>query len=238
VRIRRIADVTAVPTRWCLLLLLAAGIVWHGPARGDAPDGGAVTWFASSVARGDKGVLLTHYWSKGAKFRAETVAGGRRLITIVDASTYYVIDPTLGEAIGIERSPLAIAGDAGRSRPFGDELSALLAGGGERVGEEKLGGRPTARYQLTNQAGRVQIWVDLELEVPVRVVRYMRGSGDRETLDYLGWLQGLRIADSFFEPPAGSEIERVGYEEYVRRTMSERLGPAPPFYAQLLHGEP
>ena len=106
------------------------------------------------------------------------------------------------------------------------------------MGEEELGGRTVARYQLTNQAGRVQVWVRTDLDLPVRIDRYVRATGGREQTDYIDWIRNPAIDDSFFEPPKGIEIERVGYEDYVRRTMAERLGPAPPFYAHLLHGEP
>ena len=196
------------------------------------------SWYAASIARSEGNFLLTHYWSKGSRLRAETVAGGRRLITIVDDRTYYVIDPTQEDAIGIERSPLSIAGDATRSRPFADELNALLRAGGERVGEEEMGGEKVERYQLTNEGGRIQLWIRSDVGLPVRVERYVRTSSVREQIDYMNWFPNVEIADSFFEPPAGIEIQRLGYEDYVRRSMTERLGPAPPFYAHLLHGEP
>lgn len=209
-----------------------------------APDAEAeaaeptTSWYAASIARSGANFLMTHYWSKGSRLRSETVAGGHRLITIVDETTYYVIDPTSADALAIERSSLSIAGDAGRERPFADELTALLRGGGERVGEEELGGQKVDRYQLTNEGGRVQVWIRAEFSLPVRVERYVRSSSAREQIDYLNWVRNLPIDDSFFEPPSGIEIERIGYEDYVKRSMTERLGPAPPFYAHLLHGEP
>ena len=221
--------------------MLVAGLlaVASGVARAEKEAAPAEeTWYAASIAKSDEGFLVTHFWSKGARLRSETVAGGRRLITIVDATTYYVIDPTRGEAIGIARSPLSIRGDAKRTRPFGDELGAVLRAGGEQVVEHEVGGRKLVRYQLTNDAGRVQVWVTPTLELPVRVERWIRSSSHREQLDYINWLRGIDVAEGFFRPPSDVPIERVGYEDYVRRAMTERLGPAPPFFAHLLHGEP
>jgi len=222
-----------------LLWLLLAGGLLAPPvgAEDEAPPAPVTSWYTATIARGDTGSLLTHYWSKGRRMRAQTVVGGRFLVTIVDETTYYVIDPTQGEGIGIERSELAKQGDAGRTRPFGDELSALLRAGGEKVGEEERDGVKLERYQLTNDAGRVQIWVRPENQLPMRVERYVRSSSVRDHVDYLNWFENPVIADSFFDPPTGVEIERVGYEEYVKRSMTERMGPAPPFYANLLHGE-
>jgi outer membrane lipoprotein-sorting protein len=225
---------------WAVALCLShwGGIAGAEPASEAGEAGKATSWYAASIARSDGSFLLTHYWSKGSRLRAETVAGGRRLITLVDETTYYVIDPTTADAIAIERSPLSIAGDATRGRPFADELGALLRGGGEQVGEEELSGQQVDRYQLTNEAGRIQVWVRRDLGLPVRVERYIRSSAAREQIDYLNWIRNPPLADSFFEPPSDFEIQQIGYEDYVKRSMAERLGPAPPFYAHLLHGEP
>ena len=223
-----------------LPLLVLGWLLPALPVRAEeaSPPAKVESWYAATLARGDAGFLLTHYWAKGGRLRAQTVAGHRLLVTIVDATTYYVIDPTTATGIGIERSDLAKQGDAHRTRPFGDELAALLRAGGERLGEEARDGVMLERYQLTNDAGRIQIWVQQESRLPVRVERYVRSSSVREHVDYMNWRENPEIADSFFEPPAAFEIERIGYEEYVTRAMTERVGPAPPFYAHLLHGEP
>jgi len=228
---------------WLALTLLVGSLAVGGASAapkksGDAGPELADTWYAASLARGAGQFLVTHYWSKGSLLRSETVAAGRRLITIVDATTYYIIDPTTPDAIAIARSPLSMAGDAKRKRPFADELSALIRGGGERVDQDEVSGMTVDRYQLTNEAGRVQVWARTDLDLPVRVDRYIRASSDREQIDYINWLRGLPIDDGFFAPPAGLEIARYGYEEYITKTMTVRLGPAPPFYAHLLHGEP
>ena len=229
--------VSRLRLRWIGALVVGGLLAWPSHAEDQSSPPTAEGWYAATIARGDAGFLLTHYWSKGHRLRAQTVAGGRFLVTIVDETTYYVIDPTQGKGIGIERSELAKEGDADRVRPFGDELAALLRAGGEKVGEEERDGLKLERYQLTNDAGRVQIWVTPKSRLPMRIERYVRASSAREHIDYLNWLENPTIADSFFTPPSGVEIERVGYEEYVKRSMTERMGPAPPFYANLLHGE-
>ena len=203
-------------------------------AKGAEPD----TWYASAMAKTDRSFFLTHYWSKGARLRAETVLGGRRLITIVNGPTYYTLDPTRGIGLAIERSELARAGDAKRERPFGDELVALERAGGELVGEGTLNGQPVEQYRLTNETGRVEVWVTMDLKLPVRVVRFLRDAGESDQTDYVNWLRDLPIDDRFFEPPSGIDIERIGYDDYVRKSATQPLGPAPPFYGHLLHGEP
>jgi outer membrane lipoprotein-sorting protein len=220
-----------------LIALLGLGLAPDAAAEDPEAPAKGKSWYAATIARSDTGFLLTHYWAKGPRMRAQTVAGGRFLVTIVDESTYYVLDPSTGSGVGIARSDLAKQGDTLRARPFGDELSALLRAGGERVGEDVRDGVKLERYQLTNDAGRVQIWVVPDRGLPIRVERYVRSSSLRENVDYLNWLENPDIADSFFEPSVHFEIERMTYEEYVKRAMTERVGPAPPFYAHLLHGE-
>jgi hypothetical protein len=31
-------------------------------------------------------------------------------------------------------------------------------------------------------------------------------------------------------------LESLGYDEYLRRVTKEQIGPAPPFFRELLHG--
>jgi outer membrane lipoprotein-sorting protein len=180
---------------------------------------------------------VTHLWSKGDRFRAETVIAGRRIVTIVNGSTYYTIDPVRGFGLGIERSELALGEDARRGRPFGVEYEMILLGGGELVKKDELGGQEVELYRLTNNAGRVEVWVTPTAKLPIRVERFVRSTGRREQVSYVDWRSGVDIADSFFEPSPNLKIDRMGYEEYVKRTMAERLGPAPPLHSQLLHGE-
>jgi len=222
-----------------IALVLALGSAREAASE-DAPRASeaAASWYAQEVARGERSFLVTHYWSKGDKLRAETVLAGRRIITIVNGPTYYTIDPTRSQGIAIARSSLAIADDAKRDRPFGDDLEALLRSGGEHVGSDELGGQPVERFRLTNEAGRVEVWVTADRKLPVRVTRFRRSSGTTDQKDYVNWLRDIPLDDAFFEPPSGLAIDRIGYEDYVRQSATKLLGPAPAFYGYLLHGEP
>jgi hypothetical protein len=195
------------------------------------------TWYATTITQSVSGFVFTHFWSKGVSMRSEVIISGRRLVTIVTPTHYYTLDLTRGTGIGVERSDLARASDANRVRPFADEHAAILRGGGEFVAEEELANQKVDMYRLTNDSGRIQLWVTKNLNLPVRIERWDRESGRRNHIDYVDWLRGFPIADSFFEPPTGVDIEMFGYGEYVSRAMSEPLGPAPAMFGHLLHGE-
>ena len=53
---------------------------------------------------------------------------------------------------------------------------------------------------------------------------------------YLDWTRGTKMPKAFFEPDPRIQIESVSYEDYVRRSRREPVGPAPAFYRELLHG--
>ena len=226
--------------------LLTALLLWGLPlcaaAQADPPPAAAAarenTWYGMTISQNVTGFVVTHYWSKGSSMRAEVVVAGRRIVTIVTPTLYYTLDLTRGTGLGIARSDLAKAADATRARPFGDEYAAILRGGGEFVAEEMLAKQSVNLYRLTNDAGRIQVWTTKKMQLPVRVERWDRKTGDRDHVDYVDWLRGFPIADSFFEPPEGLDLEIVDYPDYVSRAMSEPMGPAPPLYAHLLHGEP
>ena len=196
------------------------------------------TWYGMTISQNVTGFVVTHFWSKGPSMRAEVVVAGRRIVTIVTPTLYYPLDLTRGTGLGIARSDLAKAADATRARPFGDEYAAILRGGGEFVAEETLAKQSVNLYRLTNDAGRIQVWATKNMHLPVRVERWDRKTGNRDHVDYVDWLRGFPIDDSFFEPPEGLDLEVVDYSSYVSRAMSEPMGPAPPLYAHLLHGEP
>jgi len=221
-----------------LLLLATAGAAAGADAEDESGPAGPQTWYASAIAQSEAAFNVTHYWSKGPLFLAETVIAGRRIVTIVNGATYYTIDPVRNYALAIERSELAQSEDATRIRPFGDEYEVITKNGGELVREEELGGKPVELYRLTNDAGRVQVWVTPNSKLPIRVERFRRDRGEREELNYVNWLTGMRIHDGFFEPNPKLRIKRMGYEDYVRQAITGPLGPAPPLFAQLLHGEP
>ncbi|MCG8590075.1 MAG: hypothetical protein MJE66_12360 [Proteobacteria bacterium] len=216
--------------------LLLAWILAGTPALAETPE--AVSWYAEAVAQGERGFLITHYWSSGPRFRAETVIAGRRIVTLVNGEYYTIIDATLGTGVAIQRDARAVAADAKRGRPFGVEAQEVRAAGGEKVGEERLAGRDLEVYRLTNDAGRRTVWVSPPpSELPVRVETYSRRSGQTQKLDYVNWLSGLPLPAGFFEPDPRIELERVGYEDYVRRSRKEPVGPAPVLFGVLLHGE-
>lgn len=225
-----------------LTALLLGGLPLCAVAQDDPSPADAAarhnTWYGMTISQNLTGFVVTHYWSKGPSMRAEVVIAGRRIVTIVTPTLYYTLDFTRGTGLGIARSDLAKAADATRARPFGDEYAAILRGGGEFVAEETLAKQPVNLYRLTNDAGRVQVWTTKNTQLPVRVETWHRQTGDRDHVDYVNWLRGFPITDSFFEPPSGLDLEVVDYPTYMSRAMSEPMGPAPPLYAHLLHGEP
>ena len=74
------------------------------------------TWYAQVLARSPVGLNVTHFWSKDRKLRAETVIAGRRIVTIVDESTYYAYDLLVRTGIAVQRAPTAIGVSPPRRR--------------------------------------------------------------------------------------------------------------------------
>ena len=213
------------------------------PAAAQASDPGArtrnETWHTSTVARHDRGVMVVNYWSKGPLFRAETIMSGHRINSVINGDRYYIFDAVLGSGLSIERSKRAVAEDADRGRPFGREWQEIVDQGGEliRGGEVASIGIDYELYQVTNEDGRKQVLVTgNELRLPLRVETFVRSAGETSTVEYTGWQRGLVISDSFFEPPAGIDFEKLSYEQYVRSVGGIPRGPAPVFYSHLLHG--
>jgi len=224
-------------TRCCLLLVLAALIV---AAKGkeekaaEEPE----TWYASTVSQPAGDIVTVHYWSKGPLFRAETVIGGHRIVSIVNGEYYFTIDEVAGLGVAIKRSEKAVAQDATRGRPFGDDVRRLLEDGGEKVGEEKLGKRDFDVYRVTNRQGKTTVWASAHPpRVPVRVQTYLRQTGKEGMLDYTGWQYGLPISDLMFVPNPNVRLMRFEYDEYVKKSARELVGPVPVLYSDLLHGE-
>lgn len=219
------------------------------PSKGKAtaPDAEAVkkyegppTWYVQTRVSTDYGIVSTHYWSKGALFRAQTMLAGHPVTTVVDGTHYYVYDEILGWGAAIERNSISVAADATRGRPFGRERDELIAAGGELVrdGEPTEGEIVFDVYQLTNSNGRRRVIVtDSDPPLPVRVETFVRSSGTKGVLEYAGWQRDMDIKDSFFVPPDVVKFERVSYSEYVRRAPTEAIGPAPVYYRDLLHGK-
>ncbi len=236
---------------WVILWVLvgpAAALDAREPATGGAaktsstkrPAKAAESWYVQARVTADFGIVSTHYWSKGALFRAETMLAGHPVITIVNGPRYYIYDAVLGKGAAIERNATAIGEDAGRGRPFGRELDDLIAAGGEKVSDGSLQEAAAAYqiYQLTNVNGRRRVLVTTsDPPLPFRIETFVRTTGKEGTLEYSGWQRGLDIRDSFFEPPDSIRFERVTYDDYTRRAGKQPIGPAPVYYRDLLHGE-
>jgi hypothetical protein len=199
------------------------------------PYSGPPTWYSQTRVSTEYGIVLTHYWSKGPKFRVQTMLAGHPVTTIVDGPFYYVYDAILGRGAAIERNTTAIAEDATRGRPFGREQEDLLASGGELVSDGQVG---FDVYQLTNENGRRRVIVtDSVPALPVRVETFVRASATKGVLEYFGWQRNLAIEDSFFTPPPTINFQRLTYLEYTQRVGREAIGPAPVYYRDLLHGK-
>ena len=195
------------------------------------------TWATSRMTQSDSGNLVEYLWSKGAKMRAETVIAGRPVLTLVNETRYIIIDALNKEGVSIERSEVARSLDAKRGRPFGNEATRLIAAGAEKIEGGVESGLEASRYRLTNSAGRREVWVtEGEYQLPVEIYRYYRNTGSEMRVRYLGWSPGVPLPDWFFEPQSDVKLETLSYTEYVERSKKEAIGPAPPFYAELLHG--
>lgn len=196
------------------------------------------TWHAQALAHSDGGLNVSYFWSKGAKFRSETVVTGHRIVTIVNGDLYYAYDAVTRQGIAIRRSPEAIALDRPDRRPFGRELEILVGQGAEKVGEEHRHGAPCDVYRVTDDAGKRVLWVtQSEPPLPVRLELFSRQSGRTRYTDYLNWMSDVPLDDSFFQPEKGVELASYSLEDYLQVTVNEGpVGPVPVLYAELLHG--
>jgi hypothetical protein len=215
-----------------------AALALCGVGAGAAPE--PRTWHAETLSSGPQGVTVTQYWSKGVdKMRAETVIGGHRLVTLVNGELYYAMDVTAGTAVAIKRSKRALAEDRQRSRPLGLEGFVIKARGGEKVASETLSGRLCDVWRLTDERGRREVWVQHEPAkemLPLRVQIYNRQAGAEIRTDYLQWASGLELAERLFLPDPALTLQRLEYDEYVKRSgAGEALVPV--LHAHLLHGD-
>ncbi len=225
---------SAFVTRTHFLVLALLPILWTPAAASSQP---IATWAASRMTQSDTGNLVEYLWSKGPKMRAETVIAGRPVVTLVNETRYILIDALSKEGVSIERSEAARRQDAKRGRPFGNEAEKLIAAGAEKIEGGIESGMDASRYRLTNSTGRREIWVtEGEYELPVEIYQYYRNTGSEMRVRYLGWSPGVPLPEWFFEPLPDVTLETLTYTEYVERSKKEAVGPAPPFYAELLHG--
>ena len=246
--------IVALP--WVLLILCAGsgvtaeepGVRAPGPsaqspssdtgAATEAPRESGPTWYSQALAQGPGGLNVTHFWSKGPKLRAETVVAGRKIVTLVNGDWYYAYDATRGHGIRVRRAPEAIAKDAPYRRPFGNETVKLIRQGAEKIRDEKFHGRDVEVYQLTDRVGRRTVWTSKDaLNIPLRVEMYNRSTASLQATDYVDWLTGLALPDTYFEPRPDIEIRTFEFEEYVREaTTGGEVGPVPVLYTDLLRG--
>jgi len=220
-------------------LLLAAPVQAQEPtgeaAADPAPDEAAPdTWYAFALTSGTMGTAVVHYWSKGRKLRAETVISGHPIVTLVDESSYTMLDILRGTGTRVARSEKSKAEDADRDRPFATDLADVLREGGEKVRSEEVGGQSLDVYRVTNERGRRTVWVDPRRGLPLRVEVFDRQTSRTSRIDYLGWASGLPIGDRFFAPPEHLAIRELRYDEFASRSAGS--APTPVFYGDLLHG--
>lgn len=218
------------PHRSLAVALLAALVA--APAAGEE----AGTWYAQALTRGEAGLNLTHFWSKGTWLRAETVVAGHKIVTIVRGDTYYAYDALSGEGLAIEREPAAIERQKPGERPFGNEYRILQEQGAEKIRDEQMLGRPTGVYRVTDERGKRELWVtEDEARIPLRLEIFDRARGQQRTTDYLNWQSDLHIPDAFFTPDPRMKLEALDYREYLSRSASEgTVGPVPVLYTPLL----
>lgn len=222
-------------------LLVPAARAQQAPAAADKPSVLVLpdTWYTQVVASSDLGSTVTYFWSKGDKLRSETVVAGRKAVTIVNGPTYYAYDLVQRTGIAVERAPEALAADAKRARPFGNEYETMLAQGAEKVRDEDVGGREAELYQISDGLGRRQLWVTRdENHLPLRILFYSENDSRSYETKFLEWMTGLPLHDDFFSPEPGVELTRLTLQRYLelREERSGQVGPVPVLYTELLRG--
>jgi len=196
------------------------------------------SWWTQRLTFGEGPAFAENLWSKGLRMRAESVVEGHRVTTLVDEKRYVIIDEFGRTGISIARSPRAIGQDAKRKRLFGNEAEDLLRDGAEKVGSEVRAGQEVDHYRLTRKDGdRDEVWVTQdERRLPLETLFRDRSTGAMNRRVYLRWVEAP-WPDALFEPAAGVKLEQLSYDEYLERSRKGPVGPAPPFYSELLHGQ-
>ena len=220
-------------------LLLGLWLALPGGAADPPPERAAdSTWYAQAVTTGEGGLSVTHFWSSGPLLRAETVIGGRKIVSLVDRESYLAFDALGGQGLRIARAPGAIAQDAGRLRPFGNELDVLIRQGAEKVRDETLHGALCEVFRVTDQRGRRELWVlKEEPRLPVRLEIFERTRGSKTRTEYINWKIGLPIPQRFFAPHPAIDLQSLSLERYVALTEERgSVGPVPVLYGDLLFG--
>jgi len=194
-------------------------------------------WWTQRMTFGAGPAFIENLWAKGRRMRAESIVEGRRIVTYVDDKRYAIVDDLGKAGVSIGRSEHSIGQDAKRKRPFGTELDEIVKQGGEKVGQEMRAGQEVDHYRLTQGDGdRDEVWVTTdESHLPIESLFRDRGTGAANRRVYLRWVEA-QFPDDFFAPPRDVKLESMTYDEYVARSKKGSVGPAPPFYSDLLHG--
>ncbi len=216
-----------------LVGLVALGVSFAVPAL--ATD----SWYAARITGGDTPFRVEHFWAEGGKVRMDTVIRAQPFTTIVSGEYYTVIDPVKKTALSIRVTPsaLKLMRETRGQRPFAREADRMVAAGAEQVGSEKIGNRPTKHYRVSNSLASSEAWVtDDDFRLPMRLIRYDRTSGSTRREDFVDWARDLALPDAFFAVPAGTEVERLEYEEYAERARDGTSQIVPILVPELLHG--
>ena len=224
------------------LLLLAPALALASAAAGapaEAPTPAKAVpppvWHAQAVNEGPAGLTLTYYWSKGRSLRSFSVVAGRPILTLVHQDWYYVVDEVAGKGIAVQRSTRALEEDAKGGRPFGQEAEIMMDLGAEKVRTERLGPTQVDVYRLSDHKGRREVWVPADGQrLPLRVEVFDRAMKSNHRVQYISWTQDLELPDRFFQPDPRIELDRMTYDEYLKRAATELLLPI--LYGSLLHG--
>jgi len=202
----------------------------------NSEDSQGMGYQATSLARTAYEVIIVQYWSLGPLLRAEAVMSGHNIVTVVNGDYYYVYDSLTNSGYRIRRAPEVVAADANRKRPFGMQLEEILAYGGEKIREETFEGVPVEVYRMTNDEERRTLWVQKNSDaIPIRIETYERKQARTARLDWLNWLTGLKVSESFFSPPSEVVFEEFeSYDAYLLRLTKGPVPPAPPFFHELI----
>lgn len=197
------------------------------------------SWYTARIMGGDTPLRIEHFWSKGRKVRMQTIIRAQPFVTIVSGEYYTVIDTVRRTAVAIRRnaSALKLESENKDKRPFAREADRLVDAGAEQVGSEKIGGRQTRHYRVSNRLAASEAWVsDDEYRLPMRVIRYDRTSGSTLREDFVDWARELDLPETFFQPGGDIAVERLEYDEFVARDQDPSTVLIPILIPELLHG--
>ena len=199
----------------------------------------ADSWYAARITGGDTPFRVEHFWSSGPKVRMDTVIRAQPFVTIVQGEYYTVIDPVRNTATAIRRHPsaLKLEREIQGKRPFARDADRLIEAGAEQVGSEKIAGRQSLHFRVSNRLAASEAWVtEDEFQLPMRVIRYDRTSGETRREDFIDWARDLELPDAFFQPASTVTVERLEYNQYGERVEDRTSSLVPILIPELLHG--